>query len=56
MDLSNGYFFNPSGYPRSAPSIFDNIVIGANMIIVLSHPICVYRLEYAYFQISRYTS
>ena len=55
MDLPWDIFFNRFGYPRSAPSIFHDILVGVNMIVVLSHPFCVYRLEYGYFQINRYT-
>ena len=50
MDFPCGYFFNRFGYP-----IFHNILVGANMIVVLSRPFCVYRLEHAYFQINKYT-
>ena len=49
MDLSSRiFFFFCFGYPRSAPSIFHNILAGANMIVVLSHLIC----EFAYIGVS----
>ena len=47
--------FNRFGYPRSAPSILYDILVGANLIVVLSHPFYVYRLVYPYFKINRYT-
>ena len=37
-------FFNRFGYPRSVPSIFYDILVSANMTLVLSHSFCVYSL------------
>ena len=33
---------------------FSNAFVDVNTIVALSYPFCMYRLEYAYFQINRY--
>ena len=48
-------FFNGFGYPRFVPSIFHDIFVGANLVLELSHPFCMCRLDYVYFQANRYT-
>ena len=44
MDLPVDIFFNRFGYPRFVPSSFNDILVGANVIVVLSHPFWILRL------------